>query len=773
MSEVNDPVDSSILTQDISQESLDEGVKELLERHMHGKAVRTPITAFSDGALPSTTGKTSSVMSTQWTGTVSTPMLPISASSSTIRRQYVDIKEKIEENKKLKAENFELKTKLFIVMRELPVIKDQEGKDFTEDYLKCRDQLFNEQTRRMEAEEQLRTAELEIMELNRKHEEEVEELAARNMRLREERDRLNDVYSMQQRELNAKVQQVSKLTAQVESISRQIVTEDGDESLADTSMSNVSVMSSRDRIIEELKGALLEMTVKEKQRTHMLEKMDSLNADLTRLNSELDAQQKVLHEERELRMRTAQCVTQLQDQLGEAERNADALKQDIGCVAPENITDDNPVVRNLLGRIAEISTTNSSLRDEVQRLKKAGAFDEAFELNEDLDRSTDDESSVWDPSRLRTENKKAAAVLAREGLAGVDLSCQEMLKMKMHEFDMAGGSSALRMSTLERESSLGSSCLAPQDLPEMSTMAGLYSQSITALGDLDTLRRSVSLLRRISIRLFEKLRGSAAFLQSLLDELGQSEKGRDFIKEIEAMRIEFGRSATTAADILSGVDGSSQIFLLMVFVDVQSLGLQRAQLERSMNYSMISISASRVDFSTVASKQSPKFATDEAQTSAHFEAEVSVMKATLADMEYKHSALKLEFEAATRCKTELEKKIDELEKASVEKSNRELALSKEIETLTKRIEELNAQNAESEFELRRIAGEAQARCQDLEMTTNKLEQRLENSQQALKDKTAEMEMVNDSLRVREEEFNRYKRVRLFEIVGLLFFPFVN
>ncbi|KHN75952.1 hypothetical protein Tcan_04397 [Toxocara canis] len=796
MSEVNDPVDSSILTQDISQESLDEGVKELLERHMHGKAVRTPITAFSDGALPSTTGKTSSVMSTQWTGTVSTPMLPISASSSTIRRQYVDIKEKIEENKKLKAENFELKTKLFIVMRELPVIKDQEGKDFTEDYLKCRDQLFNEQTRRMEAEEQLRTAELEIMELNRKHEQEVEELAARNMRLREERDRLNDVYSMQQRELNAKVQQVSKLTAQVESISRQIVTEDGDESLADTSMSNVSVMSSRDRIIEELKGALLEMTVKEKQRTHMLEKMDSLNADLTRLNSELDAQQKVLHEERELRMRTAQCVTQLQDQLGEAERNADALKQemarkeasyetelskmrkcmeyrnrainalmkkmtneltssnqpnemleeDIGCVAPENITDDNPVVRNLLGRIAEISTTNSSLRDEVQRLKKAGAFDEAFELNEDLDRSTDDESSVWDPSRLRTENKKAAAVLAREGLAGVDLSCQEMLKMKMHEFDMAGGSSALRMSTLERESSLGSSCLAPQDLPEMSTMAGLYSQSITALGDLDTLRRSVSLLRRISIRLFEKLRGSAAFLQSLLDELGQSEKGRDFIKEIEAMRIEFGRSATTAADILSGVDEAERSIIDF-----------RAQLERSMNYSMISISASRVDFSTVASKQSPKFATDEAQTSAHFEAEVSVMKATLADMEYKHSALKLEFEAATRCKTELEKKIDELEKASVEKSNRELALSKEIETLTKTIEELNAQNAESEFELRRIAGEAQARCQDLEMTTNKLEQRLENSQHALKDKTAEMEMVNDSLRVREEEFNRYKR----------------
>lgn len=49
--------------------------------------------------------------------------------------------------------------------------------------------------------------------------------------------------------------------------------------------------------------------------------------------------------------------------------------------------------------------------------------------------------------------------------------------------------------------------------PEMSAMADLYSQSVTALDDLNTLRKSVSLLRRISLRLFEKLRGSAAFLQ--------------------------------------------------------------------------------------------------------------------------------------------------------------------------------------------------------------------------------------------------------------------
>uniref|UniRef100_A0A915BMD6 Uncharacterized protein n=2 Tax=Parascaris univalens TaxID=6257 RepID=A0A915BMD6_PARUN len=750
MSDVNDVVNASAVDQDLTQESLNENVKELFESRHQQKPARTPVTAFSDGALSSAVGRTSSVVSAQWTphATLSTPLLPQSSNSSTNRRMYVDIKERLEENKTLKAENFELKKKLFIVMRELPAMKDPKGNDFTEDYLECRDMLYKEQTRRMEAEDELNSVKSEIAELKKKHEQEADEWIARNKRLIEDRNRLSEDYSRLRRELCTKALLVNRLTAQVESLSRQVTAEDGNESQADTSLSNVSIMSSRDRIIEELKGTIVEMTVKEEQTAVMVKRVDMLNSDLARMASELEEQQKALREERQLKADATQKLVQLQHELNEAKSDANALKQEMTekearyeaelakvrkcietrdrainalmnkmpykltlsnfpdeipqqvetdrCVASDAAGDENPVVQKLLERIGNISTTNKELRDQVERLKKEGAFDRDFSWLEDL--STDDESSVWDLHRLQTE-------------------------------------------------------------PEMAAMADLYSQSVTALDDLGTLRKSVSLLRRISLRLFEKLRGSAAFLQSLLDELGYSEKGRAFINEIAAMRIEFNRSAQTATEILNGVS-----------VAEQSISEFRAQVERSMNFSM-SLSSSRIDIATAPAKvvttsssivgtdRSSKYVPGEDQhaTSSQAEAELLVMKGKVIELERERVELEQQLKAASKQKTQFEKTIIELQEVNAEKCERELALLGQTQVLTKKIEELQARSAENEFELRRIADEAEIRCRDLEVKKNELEVLLGDSQQVIKEKAAEVGKVNDSLRIREEEFSRYKR----------------
>uniref|UniRef100_A0A915BNQ3 Uncharacterized protein n=3 Tax=Parascaris univalens TaxID=6257 RepID=A0A915BNQ3_PARUN len=813
MSDVNDVVNASAVDQDLTQESLNENVKELFESRHQQKPARTPVTAFSDGALSSAVGRTSSVVSAQWTphATLSTPLLPQSSNSSTNRRMYVDIKERLEENKTLKAENFELKKKLFIVMRELPAMKDPKGNDFTEDYLECRDMLYKEQTRRMEAEDELNSVKSEIAELKKKHEQEADEWIARNKRLIEDRNRLSEDYSRLRRELCTKALLVNRLTAQVESLSRQVTAEDGNESQADTSLSNVSIMSSRDRIIEELKGTIVEMTVKEEQTAVMVKRVDMLNSDLARMASELEEQQKALREERQLKADATQKLVQLQHELNEAKSDANALKQEMTekearyeaelakvrkcietrdrainalmnkmpykltlsnfpdeipqqvetdrCVASDAAGDENPVVQKLLERIGNISTTNKELRDQVERLKKEGAFDRDFSWLEDL--STDDESSVWDLHRLQTENKKATAVLAREGVIDIDSSCQQMLQMKMREFDRSPTRVPRipKIATTDCDSSLRSSTQAQMEFPEMAAMADLYSQSVTALDDLGTLRKSVSLLRRISLRLFEKLRGSAAFLQSLLDELGYSEKGRAFINEIAAMRIEFNRSAQTATEILNGVS-----------VAEQSISEFRAQVERSMNFSM-SLSSSRIDIATAPAKvvttsssivgtdRSSKYVPGEDQhaTSSQAEAELLVMKGKVIELERERVELEQQLKAASKQKTQFEKTIIELQEVNAEKCERELALLGQTQVLTKKIEELQARSAENEFELRRIADEAEIRCRDLEVKKNELEVLLGDSQQVIKEKAAEVGKVNDSLRIREEEFSRYKR----------------
>lgn len=94
--------------------------------------------------------------------------------------------------------------------------------------------------------------------------------------------------------------------------------------------------------------------------------------------------------------------------------------------------------------------------------------------------------------------------------------------------------------------------------------------------------------------------------------------------------------------------------------------------------------------------------------------------------------LKETFAAATKEKAQLEKKIAELQETSAEKCEREQALLEQTQGLRRKIEELQARSAENEFELRRIADEAETRYRDLQVTKTELELRLADSQEALK-----------------------------------------
>ncbi|VDK51045.1 unnamed protein product [Anisakis simplex] len=631
MSDINESINKSTSEQDESEESLCDDAKQLLARKITQFPSRTPFMTHSDGALQST----SNVVSTGRSTTFSTPVLALSTNSSTIRRQYVDIQAKIDENKDLKAKVFELQKEVFLMKRELPIIKDQDGNDFTAEYLECRNKLFNEETRRMEAEEELRLMKLNMDELKRIHERQRDEWLSRNERLVEERDALNEDYLVQQNELRSNIQQISQLTAQLNNLNGQLINDDGTESQADTSLSNMSILSHRDRMIEDLKGTILEMTVKEEQMKGL---MDSLNVEIGKRNEQLNEQLKALDEERAKNIQSKQMIARLEQQLKETQNAHDLLKEELmntkkksdvemdklrQCLerrdkainallrkqpsemssslneipretftsfASEHITDDNPVVQKLLEKLAGISKVNNELKNEVRELKKAGAFDQELDTSELIVSSDDDddESSVWDVDRMLLENKKLAADLSKFGYGDKDPKCQRS---------------------------------------DLSTVTDLYSHSITALDNLDSLKKKVLLLRRISLRLFEKLRGSATFLQSLLDEFGQGERGRSFFKEIEAMRIEFGRSASTINEIVDDIE-----------VTENSIVGFKAQLERSMNCTMANGSKIIDDFGKSASEHNVG-SIDNQQKISQLESELMDTKTKLAEREDAHTTI--------------------------------------------------------------------------------------------------------------------------------------
>ncbi|VDK17346.1 unnamed protein product [Anisakis simplex] len=711
---------SSGVNQDNSQESLAPEAKQMLEKHF-------------EEVTPSSNNK------------VTTPQNAFQEAAKISRNKFVNMSEANEELQRVKDENFELKKEIFILKRELPNVIDADGKDIIAEYIECRDKIFNAETRRMVLEEELRTMKMEMNDQKRKFEQDREELNCRWKNAIEERDSLseelakvgyfvsdesisNNINMKERRELFASTRLTNKLQVELSALQSNAIQHcvSSDEQ-GDSTLENLSIMSTRDKVIEDLKGTLLEMTVKE---SGLRDKVDSLIA-------EIESSKKKLNEEKELRISAERSLANLQiqyDQLTEEKKLVESKWEGEMKKWKSDIDKRDKAINSLLRKLEQTNSLlmmNSTGRNTRNGDSEMNNEDGGMSASEEID-----QSSIWDAERLRAENSEINKELARNQQLPTSQSFTDMMNLKHKEISV--GVSFHKESSI-REDEIRTNSMMNPNVSEMASMAGLYDCSLVAVQHLDTVGTKISQLHKICYRLFEKLRGCADFLQSLLDQLGNSEKGQALIDEIHAMRLDFDQSEMEASELLKGVEEAKRG--IDEFKDV---------LSKSIEISMINVSTLAVDVSSDQEKRNMQRMVEETQAELmHLqsklkgnESEMDGLRSEIATLENDRTKLIQNLEEERSSKEELERKMNELQ---------EVISAQEVEHTT-RIKEFEYQVNDLENRCVDAERELQQSCEQIRL----LEKHLEDSQKSLCSRNVELEKNVAKLKSKEEEMNRYE-----------------
>ncbi|KHN88844.1 hypothetical protein Tcan_06993 [Toxocara canis] len=515
------------------------------------------------------------------------------------------------------------------------------------------------------------------------------------------------------RELLVNARLTNKLQAQVAAHQQEAVPQPPASDHADSTLGDMSIVSTRDMVIEELKGTVIEMTVK---KDDMLEQIDALRA-------ELETHKKIAKEEREMRALVERKLADIRiqyEQLVEEKLIVEARHIDEVEKLQKDVNKRDKAINSLLKKLDQtksllmMNTTDKDMGDREMMANERGTFD----ANKKNSQSFEAEGSTHDAGRIHTKEVRAA-----ETLAGSDVmqpmvqSFTEMLPMKLKVSDNGQFSVANKTSELDEAS-----------------MTGLFDCSIVAVQRLDTVGSKIPLLHDICRRLFEKLRGCADFLQSLLAELGSSEKGQSLIEEIRAMRLDFDQSELEANEILKGVEEARR-----------GIDEFKEVLSRSIEVSMINVSTLVVDNSGDAEKVKMQKMVEETQTEllelhtqiADRERQLDGLKLKMASLEKERCTIVQNLEVERSSNADLEKELSELRKLMTAHEVESADRTKDLEC---QVSDLETRCAEAELKLQKSCAEVQA-----------LEERLKSNHETLKSRDGELCKIVEKLRSREEE----------------------
>uniref|UniRef100_A0A0N5AZW0 DUF5741 domain-containing protein n=1 Tax=Syphacia muris TaxID=451379 RepID=A0A0N5AZW0_9BILA len=179
------------------------------------------------------------------------------------------------------------------------------------------------------------------------------------------------------------------------------------------------------------------------------------------------------------------------------------------------------------------SEANHSVAAENTKLEQFTVFNDTLSIGDDLSGS----------------NAKEFVKKCRGH--SVDQSLLEQIQYKLTNFDVSRGcDNSIVMSYAQNDD-------ASMNITGLSTS----DASRTMSKEVDKLKETVSVIRKICVQLFERLRGSAETFQKVLCQLYGKNEGRSLLNEVEQMCLDFSQSVDKASFLLSNFEGMQKSIL--------------------------------------------------------------------------------------------------------------------------------------------------------------------------------------------------------------------
>lgn len=789
---------------DATQDSLTEEAKFLLTTH---KPTRIDIfqkeRALSDHRsntlTPSTVKRTRSVLSD------ATPVSAAAFSKDTLsspqHHTYLNIAETKEENKQLREEIFDSKSQLLLLKRKLLPILDSQGKDFSEEYLMMLKGLDNEKIRQAELKQicQLRNKKLD--------EGKSQTLSERND-WEKERERL--------------LMNMNELTSELKKARQQLLEKHGErddcnESQGDSSLSTISLISERGMEIERLRSAVLQQNVDEKKFRMKMEqniiqlqeqlklaqdnlakqninytkektRCETLKTEMTKLQQVVtEARQEVEYQKQisEEQLAKAHAINEIA--LNKRDRTIRILLKKLKSVDPQasstskieasnlsslrhDVPNLNPYAQAILHQINEFTVENDAIRKKVIEWGAIN-IDLTAEIESSETASTEDESSEWNTKHCERENEKLAVFLAQNKTIP-DISNEEELREKLALFD-AVSNSGRRCSKEELDDTPRN--MRASEMLNITSTADLLSKSLTLTEDLGEIKKKLSVLQSSCTRLFEKLRGTANFLQTLLDELGSGDQGRELLAKIEALRIDLDHSLATAIDISRDVEAAEE------GIGDLSAHLQQSLLNCSFGVSSVPYNENQ-DASALSRAQRAcrQLNVDLANEKMKVNESTKLnekLQAHVADLEESKEKLidelnELKKNMAEK-KSEMISSVKDMEIQLKHKNQQYDELCRKVEELQQTVKAKEVFAAEREFEVKQLKDQMNKKCHELEVQVKEITNNLKVKDESIEKLLIDVESYNDQLSSRNNELAHYRNEiialenKMCELIGTL------
>ncbi|VDN59884.1 unnamed protein product, partial [Dracunculus medinensis] len=209
----------------------------------------------------------------------------------------VDITAMKRENKKLKADLFELKAKYYLLKQEMPFICNANGADISENYAKFHAEFSKEKEKRLNLEAELNELSKKFISLTTAQKKEKLEWNEEKMAILEERNELRQQVKNLNQELYSKALNALHYSMDSEKLKESSIV-DFSEDCVKSSLSDISIISEDHRQLTENYSSLLrKLFDTEKENSKFQEQINFLNNKLNVQSMELSAKTKELQNE--------------------------------------------------------------------------------------------------------------------------------------------------------------------------------------------------------------------------------------------------------------------------------------------------------------------------------------------------------------------------------------------------------------------------------------------------------------------------------------------